>query len=71
MSLKSLDYHIAEYEKLKQNADKAGKGKGTPVIRFGEVRNECWNCKNFPREIKPKGSKGYYKCEFCGAFCHL
>ena len=45
--------------------------KGTPIYRFGEIRNECWNCGNYPREINPEGEKGYYECEYCGKTMHL
>jgi hypothetical protein len=44
--------------------------EGEPIVRHGQIRNECWKCGNYPREINPEGEKGYYKCEFCGASMH-
>lgn len=66
MSLRELQYHIEQYA-LEKGRELAGTGKGMPIIRHGEVRNKCWNCGNHPRELRCKGEKGYYRCEFCGA----
>ena len=61
-----------QYEALLAKGDALRKQgqKGKPITIMGEVRNQCWNCNNFPREINPKGDKGYYKCEYCGGMMH-
>jgi hypothetical protein len=48
--------------------------KGKPIIRFGQIRNECWQCNNYTNEKymlpKEKGQKEYYCCNYCGAINH-
>ena len=61
-----------KYERLIAKGDKLRKEgqKGNPIFRHGQIRNECWNCKNYPEEKSTYGAKGYYKCSYCGATMH-
>ena len=55
-----------------------GRGKnkklGNPIYRFGQIRNECWNCGNYTSEKnklkKQRNQKQYYACEYCGRIGH-
>jgi len=49
--------------------------QGTPITRFGQIRNECWNCDNYSEEKdfykdNEPGQKQYYPCSFCGKAMH-
>jgi len=45
--------------------------KGIPCYAHDQIRNQCWNCDNYPEERNPQGDKGYYTCQYCGASMHL
>lgn len=49
--------------------------KGTPIMRHGQIRNECWNCENYSEEKNfypdnEPGQKQYYPCSHCGSAMH-
>ena len=69
---KPLESNPLNYELLLQKGQELrSKGRqGTPIYMFGQIRNECWNCLNYCKETDPKGDKGYYICEYCGAYMH-
>ena len=85
--MKTYEQRVQEYEKEMCRSDaqgvvdaedlKAKNKKGFPVLNYGQVRNQCWNCENyFSIEKnylieKQRGQKQYIICNFCRKINHL